>query len=97
MSRFKLFFSGLWSFLQPFIAIFLSKAGPLLASAALAAVKATADSMSGASGADKRDAAFKAIEADLMRQGVAIGAEVTSSMINAAIEAAVQKVKRDNG
>lgn len=95
MNRFRLFFSSLWGFLQPFVAIFLSKAGPLLASAAVAAVRAVGESMSGSSGSEKRDAAFAAIEADLKRQGVSIGAEVTASMINAAIEAAVQKVKAD--
>lgn len=97
MSRFKLFFSSVWGFLQPFVALFLTKAGPLLAAAAISAVKVTAASLQEADGAQKREHAFNLIMDDLKRQGVAMGAEVTTSMVNAAIEVAVQKVKADRG
>jgi hypothetical protein len=91
--RIKLVFSGMWGFIGPFVKMFLSKAGPVLAAAALAAVKATAEHMTKSSGAEKRDAAYDAIVTDLRKQGINIGVDVTTSMINAAIEVAVQKLK----
>ncbi|WP_316347629.1 phage holin, LLH family [Desulfuromonas acetoxidans] len=93
MSRFKLFFSSAWSFLKPFVSIFMSAAGPVLADAATKAVKATAQSLADGSGSDKRQAAYDLIVDDLKSQGVALGTTVTTSMINAAIEAAVQGLK----
>ena len=89
----KLLASSVWDFIAPFVKIFLTKAGQLLAKSAIMAVQAVAISMEEASGSDKRDAAFGLIVDDLKRQGVVIGAEITTSLINAAIEAAVQKLK----
>lgn len=89
----KFVFSNLWDFLAPFIKLFLTKAGPVLATAALSAVKVLAESQAGLTNSQKRNAAYNIIVDDLQRQGVAIGVDVTGSMVNAAIEAAVQKVK----
>lgn len=89
----KLLASHIWDFIEPFIDVFLSEVGPILAKAAMSAVQATAANMSGASGADKRNAAYSAIVEDLKQQGIQIGTQVTTSMINAALEAAVQKFK----
>jgi len=97
MTRFKLLFSSLWAFLQPFVNVFLSDFGPVLAKSALAAVKITAANLAAEPGAVKRESAYALIVSDLKHQGVQIGAEVTTSMINAALEAAVQKVKSDDG
>lgn len=97
MNRFKLLFSSLWVFLQPFVNIFLSEFGPVLAKSALAAVKVTAANFAAEPGSVKREHAYALIVSDLKYQGIQLGAQVTSSMINAALEAAVQKVKSDNG
>jgi len=85
--RIKLMMSSVWSFLLPFLKIFLSKIGPILADAAMQAVAALATS--DMSGSDKRDAAFKQIENTLKSKGIEVGA----SVINSAIEAAVQNLK----
>lgn len=97
MTRFKLLFSSLWAFLQPFVNVFLSEFGPALAKSALAAVKITAANLAAEPGSVKRENAYTLIVSDLRHQGIQIGAQVTSSMINAALEAAVQKLKADNG
>lgn len=85
----KLAASSIGNFLLPFVKIFLSSLGPVVAKAAMAAVTTTAESLKGATGAEKRDAAYKLIVDELKQQGVT----VAESMINAAIEAAVQKLK----
>ena len=91
----KLVCSSIWGFVEPFVKIFLSKAGPVLASAAMQAVQATAVSLAAKDGSTKRDNAYQLIVEDLKTQGLSIGVDVTTSMINAAIEAAVQKLKAD--
>ena len=95
LERLKLITSSLWGFLAPFVKIFLSAMGPALAKAALAAVMNTEKYYAGEPGATKRDEAYKMIVSDLTRQGIEIGAQVTGSMVNAAIEAAVQKLKAE--
>jgi hypothetical protein len=81
-----------WNFIFPFIKIFLSDIGPILIQAATAAV-AQAATMPGATGEDKRNAAINSVISTLETQGIKIGLQVTTSMINAAIEAAVQAMK----
>lgn len=93
MNRFKLLFSSLWTFLQPFIAIFLSEIGPALVKSATEAVKLAAANLAAEPGSVKRGAAYDMIVADLRAQGIQLGAQVTTSMINAAIEAAVAAFK----
>ena len=93
MDRFKVIFTWVWAFIKPFVKQLMSKAGPILAQAALAAVKATAQNMTGATNAEKRDAAYGLIVSDLKTQGIAVGIDVGTSMVNAAIELAVQKMK----
>lgn len=91
--RMKFVFSNMWDFLAPFIKLFLTKAGPVLAAAALSAVKIMAENRSGLTNNQKRDAAYNVIVDDLKTQGLLIGIDVSTSMVNAAIEAAVQKLK----
>lgn len=93
MTRFKLLLSSLWGFLQPFVAIFLSEIGPVLAHSATEAVKLAAANLANEPGAVKRGAAFDMIVADLRHQGIELGVQVSTSMINAAIEAAVLGLK----
>lgn len=61
--------------------------GPLLAEAAMAAVTVAADI--NVSDSEKREKAYELIAEDLRSKGVI----VTASVINMAIEAAVQKLK----
>jgi hypothetical protein len=91
--KIKFITSSAWDFLRPFIAIFLSQIGPILVQAATAAVAAQAQRA--ISGAEKRDGAYGAIEGQLLQAGFAVGTDVTTSMINAAIEAAVAKLKAE--
>jgi hypothetical protein len=87
IEKLKFIVSEVWAFLLPFIKILLTSGGKILMNAALEAVQACA-SMKDASGAQKRDAAFAIITAKLTGAGV----EMATSVINAAIEAAVQKI-----
>jgi hypothetical protein len=79
----------MWDFLAPFIRILMTQAGELLAQAAMEAVTAVQSSMADQSGEEKRKAAFEAIEKSLLQNGVKLGA----SVINMAIEAAVNRMK----
>lgn len=87
----KFFFTKIGSFLLPFVKIFLSSAGKILGDIALKTVlQIAADpSMVKAGGLEKRQAAFDAIVKELKSRGIELG----TSVINAAIEAAVQKAK----
>ena len=87
----KFFFTKIGSFLLPFVKIFVSSAGQILGSIALDVVKQIAadPSMIKAGGLAKRQAAFDLIVKDLKSKGL----ELSTSVINAAIEAAVQKAK----
>lgn len=91
MIRLKLFFSNVWDFLRPLVETFLSQAGQVLAASAMRAVLVVAASMSQADGSAKRAAAFDLILDDLRSRGLEIG----DSVINCAIEAAVQRLKAD--
>lgn len=93
--KIKIIMSSIWEFVLPFLRQLMHQAGPVLAAAALSAVKVTASSLKDASGAEKRQAAFDAIVADLGKQGLQIGIDVSTSMINAAIEVALQKIKAE--
>ncbi len=84
---------GVWNFLVPFIQMFLTSAGVALANAAMQAVAAVAADNTILANEDKRKAAFDRIVADLTASGIRIGVEVTTSMINGAIEAAVRNQK----
>jgi len=95
MTWLKLIFSSIGGFLKPFLGMFLSEIGPILAASATAAVQAVALNATGGSDDEKRAQAQQLIISQLRQRGIEIGAGVTISMINAAIEAAVQKVKAD--
>lgn len=81
--------SGVWDFLLPFIKILLSNAGQILAQVAMDTVKQVAINNSNAPGDQKKAVAFDVISNSLKTQGIAMGA----SVINMAIESAVQKLK----
>jgi hypothetical protein len=92
--KIKFLASSMWEFLKPFIKIFLTDFGPVLAAAAMAAVVATESNLTGATGIDKRNAAYAQIVKELELKGIVLGTQVTVSMINAAIEAAVQRLNK---
>lgn len=87
--KIKFFLSDVWVFLQPFVEQLLSDSGKVLARAALSAVTAVAQNMIGSTNEEKRQAAFEMILDDLKVSGIEIG----TSVINAALEAAVVKMK----
>ena len=82
----KVIFGAIGTFLIPFIKQFLTGVGVILANAAMEAVAAA--ELTGADGAEKRAAAFKAIVAKLKAHGITL----TAKTINSAIEAALAKL-----
>jgi len=91
--KMKLAMTSIFDFCLPFLRQMARDAGPILAKAALAAVKIVAANYSGASSSEKRDAALQLITRDLQKQGIIVGVNVGTSLVNAAIEMAVQKIK----
>ncbi len=87
MIQLKLFFNRVGKILKPFLLMLLSKTGQLVLTLAVEVVKdlATQD----LSSSDKREMAFNQIEEKLKGKGM----EVQASLINGAIEAAVQYIK----
>lgn len=85
--KMKFLASGLWTFLKPLIRQLLSAAGPALAAAATAAV--TTAAQKAITSTEKREFAHKEIVIELEKQGLKLGQDFTSRMVNAAIEAAV--------
>lgn len=90
--KLKIMSSGIWFFVLPFLRSMMKQTGSILAAAALSAVKAVATN-TGASGAEKRSAALDMIGQELTAQGIKIGVDVSTSLVNAALEMAVQKLK----
>lgn len=93
MDKLKIIFSWIWGFVAPFLKALLNQYGPILAAAALEAVKITANNMRGATDAEKRDYAYRLIVQNLKDKGVEVGVNVGTATVNAAIEMAVLKLK----
>jgi hypothetical protein len=91
VEKMKLFFSDVWVFLGPFIEILLTGAGQILAQAAMDAVAQVAKDPSILNDRDKRDAAFGIIQQQIFAKGLTMA----TSTINAALEAAVVRLKAD--
>lgn len=89
LDRIKFFMSEIWTFLQPFVKQLMTNSGKALATIALNVVKDIANTMGEADGEAKRAAAVKQIKHQLAEAGLAIA----TSTINAALEAAVLKLK----
>ncbi len=90
-NKIKFFMSEAWAFIKPFVTQLLTDSGQILARSAMSAVAAIAADMSAADGKTKRDAAFDMILGDLKAHGI----ELATSTINAALEAAVVKLKAE--
>ena len=88
IEKLKIMFSAIGDFLLPFLKQFMSAAGPMILDAAQKAVSTMAQQLA-MPNAEKRDAAFAMITADLKRRGI----EAATSTINGAIEAAVARLK----
>lgn len=84
----KLFMGGIWGYIKPLVVSFLGATGKIVLDIAMGTVKdlANADLTS----SEKREVAFDRIEKDLKQKGV----EAKASLINAAIEIAVQNLKK---
>ena len=87
--KMKIVFSNIWDFLAPFVKIFLSSAGVILAEVAIKTVTEIALTMGDADGEAKRKEALSRIQVELIGKGIVLGV----SVINSAIEMAVQKIK----
>lgn len=87
--KLKLMASNIWDFIKPVVLAFLSDVGSDLAEVALYAVKTLAES--DLSDEEKRDQAVELIKAKLKEKGK----EAKDSLINLAIEIAVQKLKSE--
>lgn len=88
--KFDTMFSGLWDFISPLIKVFLTETGNQLKDIALQVVMDIAKDppMVNSGGLAKRQAAFDKIQSTLQARGL----QVATSVINAAIEASVQKI-----
>jgi hypothetical protein len=75
--------------LLPFLKLFISEIGPIILAAAEQSVIALA--AQNMTGEEKRNEAFNRIKTNLISQGIVVG----TSVINAAIEAAVAKFKSE--
>ena len=82
--------SGIWDFILPFLKVLLTQGGQILAKTAVEVVTAVAQNYTASPGDQKKTIAFNLITDSLAKQGIQLGA----SVINAAIESAVQKIKQ---
>ena len=87
MEKIKFLMSNLWLFLQPFIKVLMNQAGQILIRSAINAVATVANRELGNEA--KRELAFAIITTDLANAGI----KLATSTINAALEAAVVKLK----
>lgn len=87
MDKIKFMLSSIWVFLLPFIKILMSRSGQILAEAAMKAVQTMANR--DLDNSQKRDAAYKMIVLDLKNSGLGMA----TSVVNAALEAAVIRMK----
>lgn len=92
MTRLKVIFSWIWAFIMPFVIQLGTAIGPILAKAAMDAVKLAAD-QSAMSNNEKREYAYWLIAEELKTSSIVAGRDIATSMINAAIEMAVVKMK----
>lgn len=90
-NKVKIIMTDAWVFIEPFVKLFVSQSGKIVLQSAVSAVQIVADTMNDADGNKKREKAFELIVEDLKRAEVEIG----TSIINSAIEVAVQKIKND--
>jgi len=89
MQKIKFILSWLWTFLSPFIKIFLTELGRAVAEAAIAAVAIAANMPEGTTNEKRRKAAYSYAKRALEDGGY----EARDSMIYAAIEVALQALK----
>jgi hypothetical protein len=95
--KFDAVFTDVWDFLAPIVKIFMSKGGDILKDTAMTVVKEIAKdpSLIASGGLAKRQAAFDRITTNLKDSAPQLISELGESVINLAIEAAVQKVKAE--
>lgn len=91
--KLQLLWSDVWDIIAPFVRLFLTKSGQALAEIALSAVVKVASDPSILTGEAKRNKAFNMILVELKARGITIA----TSVINTAIEVAVQKMKDQYG
>lgn len=85
--KIKIFMSSIWIYLKPLFLQFLSKAGQMVLDIAIDTVKDLA--AEDLTSSKKREVAFDKIKEKLKEEGI----EARDSLINSAIEIAVQYIK----
>jgi len=98
IAKLKFIMSWLWVFLKPVIAMLLTELGKALAQAAANAVRDAAGLPTQVSDLARRKTAFQAVVDDMKAAGYTYGeegAQLTESMINTAIELALQGLKAE--
>ena len=86
-SAIKIFMSSIWVYLKPLVLQFMNKTGQLALNIAIDVVKDL--SAEDLTSSEKREVAFGKIKGKLKDQGI----EARDSIINSAIEIAVQNIK----
>ena len=94
--RLKFIGSSIFDFCLPFMKQMMKASGPILAKAALAAVKIVAAHYQGKTSNEKRDAALDIVISDLKSQGIVVGKDIGMSLVNTALEVAYQKFKESS-
>jgi len=89
MDKVKFLMSSIWEFLLPLIRVLMTNGGEVLAKAASDSVRIVAVTCTDKTGAEKREVAFKMILATLTAAGITL----SKTFVNAALEAAVVKMK----
>lgn len=98
MLKLKFLWSWLWAFLKPVIALMLSELGRALAQAAANAVREAAGLPAQVTDLERRKIAYNNVVNNMKKAGYVYGeegAKLTESMINTAIELALQGLKAE--
>lgn len=95
MEKFKFIMSGLWSFLAPLIVALFTSVGQALVVSVAEAVKVGASLPAGTKSDDRYEAAFNFVKEDMANKNYILGTDFAVSLTNAAIEAAVVKLKAE--
>jgi len=88
--RIKLMFSSIFAWVLPLLKALSSSVGKVVLQEAISVCGGIATTMLAADGTAKKKEAFKQIVTNLKKQGLT---DLSDSMINAAIETAVQYIK----
>lgn len=99
ITKLKFIWSWVWPLLRPIVIFFLSELGKDLAAAAAAGVRKAAGLPEGTTNLERHKVAYNIVVRDMKAVGQTLGedgAKLTESMINTAIEVALQNLKHED-